>query len=92
MNNAAVPAASEVAAAVAEAHRMEWAFVLAATIRITRDINIAEECVQDAFAKALTAWPAKGIPNKPGAWLTTVARSGRMGGRCLRGIVRDAAW
>jgi hypothetical protein len=42
MNNAAVPAVSEVAGAVAEAHRKEWAFVLAATIRITRDINVAE--------------------------------------------------
>ena len=74
MNNAPGHAASEVAAAVAQAHRAEWAFVLAATIRITRDIDVAEECVQDAFAKALTAWPANGIPNRPGAWLTTVAR------------------
>jgi RNA polymerase sigma-70 factor (ECF subfamily) len=74
VNAAPAPAASDVAAAVAEAHRKEWAFVLASTIRVTRDIDIAEECVQDAFAKALTAWPAKGIPSKPGAWLTTVAR------------------
>jgi RNA polymerase sigma-70 factor (ECF subfamily) len=47
---------------------------LAATVRITRDFDIAEECVQDAFAKALTAWPEQGIPASPGAWLTTVAR------------------
>ena len=62
------------AAAVAEAHRTEWAFVLAATIRVTRDLTMAEDCVQDAYAKALTAWTAQGIPGKPGAWLTTVAR------------------
>ncbi|MGD1014684.1 MAG: sigma-70 family RNA polymerase sigma factor [Acidimicrobiales bacterium] len=60
--------------AVAEAHRNEWAYVLAATVRVTRDIDAAEECVQDAFARALTDWTANGIPNKPGAWLTTVAR------------------
>jgi predicted RNA polymerase sigma factor len=41
-------ASSEVAAAVAEAHRREWAFVLAATVRVTGDIDAAEEAVQDA--------------------------------------------
>ena len=59
---------------MAEAHRNEWAYVLAATVRVTRDIDAAEECVQDAFARALTDWTANGIPIKPGAWLTTVAR------------------
>mgnify|MGYP000512306385 CR=1 FL=1 len=43
-------------------------------MRITRDLDLAEECVQDAFAKALTAW-VDGVPAKPGAWLTTVARN-----------------
>jgi RNA polymerase sigma factor (sigma-70 family) len=59
---------------VAEAHRREWGFVLAATVRVTRDLDIAEECVQDAYAQALTAWAERGIPAKPGGWLTTVAR------------------
>jgi RNA polymerase sigma-70 factor, ECF subfamily len=62
------------AAAVAEAHRSEWAFVLAATVRVVRDIDLAEECVQDAYAQALATWAERGIPAKPGAWLTTVAR------------------
>jgi RNA polymerase sigma-70 factor (ECF subfamily) len=62
------------AAAVADAHRHEWAFVLAATVRVTRDLDLAEECVQDAYAQALTTWSEKGIPRNPGAWLTTVAR------------------
>jgi len=47
---------------------------MAATIRITRDFDVAEECVQDAFARALATWSAQGIPTSPGAWLTTVAR------------------
>ena len=65
---------SAAATAVAVAHRREWAFVLAATVRVTRDLDLAEECVQDAYAQALTAWAANGVPAKPGAWLTTVAR------------------
>jgi RNA polymerase sigma-70 factor (ECF subfamily) len=63
-----------VAAAVAYAHRREWAFVLAATVRVTRDIDLAEECVQDAYARALSSWTASALPANPGAWLTTVAR------------------
>jgi RNA polymerase sigma-70 factor (ECF subfamily) len=63
-----------VEAAVADAHRAEWAFVLAATVRVTGDIDLAEECVQDAYARALATWSTGGIPSRPGAWLTTVAR------------------
>ncbi|MFB7619475.1 RNA polymerase sigma factor [Kitasatospora sp. NPDC056181] len=74
-----------VAAAVADAHRREWAFVLAATARVTRDLDLAEECVQDAYAKALTVWGERGIPQRPGAWLTTTARN-----RALDGLRRDA--
>jgi RNA polymerase sigma factor (sigma-70 family) len=48
--------------------------VLASTVRVTGDIDLAEECVQDAYARALAAWTTSGIPSKPGAWLTTVAR------------------
>jgi RNA polymerase sigma-70 factor (ECF subfamily) len=59
--------------AVADAHRREWAAVLAATVRVTRDLDLAEECVQDAYAAALEAW-VDGVPARPGAWLTTAAR------------------
>jgi RNA polymerase sigma-70 factor (ECF subfamily) len=64
-----------VATAVADAHRREWAYVLAATVRVTRDIDLAEECVQDSYAKALSTWQERGIPHNPGAWLTTAARN-----------------
>jgi RNA polymerase sigma factor (sigma-70 family) len=59
--------------AVADAHRREWATVLAATVRVTRDLDLAEECVQEAYAQALEAW-RDGVPARPGAWLTTAAR------------------
>jgi RNA polymerase sigma-70 factor (ECF subfamily) len=64
----------DVGAAVADAHRREWAFVLAATARVARDIDVAEECVQDAYVAALDAWARQGVPRNPGAWLTTTAR------------------
>ncbi len=67
-------ARNAIAAAVAEAHRREWAFVLAATARVTRDLDAAEECVQDAYVAALDAWARQGVPRNPGAWLTTAAR------------------
>jgi RNA polymerase sigma-70 factor (ECF subfamily) len=60
--------------AVAEAHRREWAFVLAATARVTRDLDAAEECVQEAYLAALAAWARDGVPDTPGAWLTIAAR------------------
>jgi RNA polymerase sigma-70 factor (ECF subfamily) len=67
-------ASTEVAAAVADAHRREWAFVLAATVRVAGDIDTAEEAVQDAYASALSTWGPRGIPKNPGAWLTVTAR------------------
>jgi RNA polymerase sigma-70 factor (ECF subfamily) len=69
-----VPDHAAVAAAVADAHRREWGFVLAATVRVTRDLDLAEECVQEAYAEALRTWGERGIPSAPGAWLTTTAR------------------
>jgi RNA polymerase sigma-70 factor (ECF subfamily) len=68
------PSAAEVRAAVADAHRREWAFVLAATVRGAADQDLAEECVQEAYVAALDAWARDGIPRSPGAWLTTAAR------------------
>lgn len=48
--------------------------MLAATVRVTRDLDAAEEGVQDAYVAALQAWARDGIPERPGAWLTTAAR------------------
>jgi RNA polymerase sigma-70 factor (ECF subfamily) len=39
------------------------------------DIDLAEEAVQEAFAVALEQWPARGMPENPGAWITTTARN-----------------
>jgi RNA polymerase sigma factor (sigma-70 family) len=78
---------SVVAAAVADAHRREWGYVLAATVRVTRDLDLAEEAVQDAYARALQHWADTGVPDQPGAWLTTVARR-----IALDAMRHDANW
>lgn len=65
--------AREVARLVDEAHRTCWPIVLAATVRLTRDLDLAEDCTQDAFVQALRTWP-DGPPTSPAAWLTTVAK------------------
>jgi RNA polymerase sigma-70 factor (ECF subfamily) len=52
--------------------------VLAATVRVTHDLDAAEEAVQDAYVQALRTWAGDGVPERPGAWLTTVARRGAL--------------
>jgi RNA polymerase sigma factor (sigma-70 family) len=63
-----------VEAAIVDAHRREWALVLAATARVAGDLDLAEECVQEAYATALESWSRDGIPGNPAAWLTTTAK------------------
>jgi RNA polymerase sigma-70 factor (ECF subfamily) len=80
------PADTPAAAAVAAAHRADWAMVLATTVRTARDLDLAEECVQEAYAAALETWARNGVPDNPAAWLTTTARR-----RAIDAIRRDAA-
>ncbi len=75
-----------VRAAVDDAFRGEWGRVVATLIRVTGDWDLAEECAQEAFAKALDTWPRDGVPRRPGAWLTTTARH-----RALDKLRRGAA-
>jgi RNA polymerase sigma-70 factor (ECF subfamily) len=65
----------QVEAAVSAAFRAEWGRVVATLIAVTGDWDLAEECAQDAFARALAAWERDGVPERPGAWLTTTARN-----------------
>ena len=53
----------------------EWSRIVATLIRLTGDWDLAEECAQDAFARALQRWPRDGVPANPAAWLTTAARN-----------------
>ncbi len=61
--------------AVEETIRIEGGRVLATLIRFTRDFDLAEDALQDAAMAALELWTARGVPENPAAWLTTVARN-----------------
>lgn len=54
---------------------MEWARVVAIVARSFGDLDLAEDAAAEAFAAALEHWPTEGWPDKPGAWLVTVARN-----------------
>ncbi len=54
--------------------RMESARIIATVARIVRDVGIAEEIAQDALVAALEQWPRTGVPERPGAWLTSAAK------------------
>ena len=53
--------------------REESGRIVASLIRISGSFDLAEEAMQDAFASALVNWPVRGVPEKPGAWITAVA-------------------
>jgi RNA polymerase sigma-70 factor (ECF subfamily) len=55
--------------------REEQGRAIATLIRVTGDFDLAEEAVQDAFISALETWPQRGVPDNPGAWITTTARN-----------------
>jgi RNA polymerase sigma-70 factor (ECF subfamily) len=53
--------------------RQESGRILATLIRISGSFDRAEEAMQEAFATAVVHWPTKGVPDNPGAWITSVA-------------------
>src|SRR3954466_8478525 len=62
--------------AISRAFREEGPAILATLIRQVGDFQLAEDALQDAFAAAVATWPRDGVPQRPGAWITTTARRG----------------
>lgn len=54
--------------------RDEWPRLMATLYRDLGDLGAAEDAAQEAAEIALTRWLDDGIPDRPGAWITTVAR------------------
>ncbi|MFI5890366.1 DUF6596 domain-containing protein [Actinoplanes sp. NPDC051513] len=54
--------------------KLESAKIVGGLARLVHDVGLAEELAQDALVAALEHWPSAGVPDNPGAWLTTVAR------------------
>src|SRR5215470_18039694 len=55
--------------------REEWGNAVGILTRAVGDLELAEDMVQEAFAKALERWPRDGLPRTPGAWIVTTARN-----------------
>ena len=81
------PATLATHAALVAVFREEAGRLTSALLRILGDFDVAEEIVQDALLVALERWPVEGIPERPGAWLLTVARH-----RALNQLSRDARY
>jgi RNA polymerase sigma-70 factor (ECF subfamily) len=60
--------------AIGRVFREEGPAILATLIRQVGDFTLAEDALQDAFAAAVATWPRDGVPDRPGAWITTTAR------------------
>ena len=61
-------------ATIDEIYRSDWGRLVASLIRFVNDFDIAEECLQEAFAAALTQWRSTGVPDSPQAWIFQTAR------------------
>src|SRR5260221_1653614 len=55
-------------------YRVDSRRILATLIRLLRDFYLAEEAMHEAFATALSVWPASGVPGNPRPWLISTAR------------------
>ncbi|WP_433726427.1 sigma-70 family RNA polymerase sigma factor [Actinoplanes sp. CA-051413] len=68
------PAVTDVHARINAVVKLESARIVAALMRVVHDVGLAEELAQDAVVAALEQWPAAGVPENPGAWLTAIAK------------------
>src|SRR5690348_9252110 len=76
------------AAEIERAFREEYGRAVAVLVRDFRDIDAAEEAVQDAFTVAVERWPSTGLPPSPAGWIITTARH-RAIDRLRREVRRD---
>ena len=65
---------TDTAAATAGTWRAESPRIVAALVRMTHDLGLAEDLAQDALVAALEQWPDQGLPTNPAGWLMAVAK------------------
>jgi len=68
-----MPQSADVCASLEAVFRREHGRIIASLIRLCGSFDRAEEAMQEAFAAALRYWAARGVPDNPGAWITTAA-------------------
>ncbi|MDH4743407.1 RNA polymerase sigma factor [Sphingomonas sp. CBMAI 2297] len=77
-------AAIDIQRTIETVFRIERPRLIAGLARMLRDMGRAEELAQDALVIALAEWPARGVPDNPGAWLMAAAKR-----RAIDGLRRD---
>lgn len=70
----AVTPASDIRPTLDAVWRIEGGRIVATLAAACRDLGLAEDLAQEAFVEALRSWPDGGVPDNPGAWLTTVGK------------------
>jgi len=60
---------------IEEVFREQWGRAVAALVRATGDVDLAEDAVQEAFSIAVERWPRDGVPASPLGWIVTTARN-----------------
>jgi len=81
-------------------YRREWGPAVAASMANARDLALAEDCVQEAFSRAMKAWRCDGLPDNPRGWIRVVARrilidhvrSAEAGGRAIARLWEEPLW
>ena len=58
---------------IEQLYRAEWGRLSALLVARTRRLDLAEEALGEAFARAAARWSAQGVPANPAAWLYTAA-------------------
>ena len=64
----------DAAETVEAVYRSDWGRIVATLIGLVGDLDLAEECAQEAFAAAVDQWPVSGVPEFPRAWIVQTAR------------------
>ncbi len=54
-------------------HREHWGRLLSLLVTRTRRLDLAEDALGEAFARAVSRWPVEGVPANPAGWLFTAA-------------------
>jgi RNA polymerase sigma factor (sigma-70 family) len=61
-------------AAITAVWREQAPRVVGGLLRLTHDLDLAEDLAHDALVAGLEQWPGSGVPDNPGAWLMAVAK------------------
>ncbi len=74
MTSKSDPSSTSAETALAEVHRADWGRLLSLLVAHSRRLDLAEDALSEAFARAAARWPVGGVPPNPAGWLHTTAR------------------